>query len=569
MKSINFLQNHSDVYWPWIVWLMILVPIIAINGVYASTPKSNGKNQRHDEPLQTMAGKTKPAVGTEEWKANALGAVASQNGLLPGSDEDNKRETPVLFVQRSTQKEEGQSIALPSSAPSLWPAAETSPFTSQGNEMANYLKNQMVPTAPAFVAAPVTIKVCYNSDPYGISGSEMSFADEKLTNPANWGPSGTDTRYQFSLFSFGTGAITEAALAANGCQIFVAGGTNTDAGSFSASTTSALSAADKNALKNWALDKKNVLIAFQGFAIFAGGSEYVASSGSPNPNTLTPLGNAIVSGLFGTITSFNQGGGTRGRFTGFPSTACVISQDANDNPTGLLNSLTGDFYLSDHDMITELSGLTNNSSISSASNTDKFFASLMSAAATIVVNGPSNACNLFLCPAGNTAPTLASTTLSSSGTPLNLTALFTGTPPSGTTVTYHNATPVADNNYIGNSTNYTESGTVYAAFRAADGSCYSPATPAAITINCPDLEVTVSPVSGSSARETQTYTVTVKNNGSITATGAMVKVPIPSERGLVAAIPSLGTYNGSTYIWNIGQLTNGQSATLEITVRVQ
>lgn len=480
------------------------------------------------------------------------------HALTPSGEDKNRRESnaPNQIVSSSTP------------LPSLWPVDPTSPFSSQETQMANYFKNQIAPSAPTFVLAPITIKVCYNSDPYGISGANMTFADEKLTNTANWGPSGTDTRYQFSLFSFGTGAITEAALAANGCQIFIAGGTNTDAGNFDASSANALSTADKTALKNWAEDKKNVLIAFQGMTIFAGGSGYSGSSGNTNPNTLTALGNAVVSGVFGTVTSFNQGGGFQGRFNTFPSTACAITQDNNQRPTGLINGVTGDFYLADYDLISELAGLTNNNGITS--NTDKFFANLMSAAATIVVNGPSNACDLFSCPAGTNPPTLASATISSSGTPVNLTSAFTGTPPTGTTVTFHTATPASDQNYIGNATNFTESGTVYAAFRAADGSCYSPTAPVAITINCPDLEVSISPVSGSSAKgETQSYTVSVKNNGSITATGAMIKVPIPSERELVVATPSLGTYSGSTSIWNVGQLTNGQTATLQITIRVQ
>lgn len=534
MKSINLTKTHSSGCWSWVVvlFILILVNTSTVQSVHASTPISKDKSQYFARPVRIKQPNASP-----------------ENNVSSGTEKD-------------------KSTILPTVAGSFLSKNETLLSGLHEGDWVQYFQKQIAITPPTFVVAPITIKVCYNSDPYGISGTNMSFADEKLNNIANWGPSGIDTKYQFSLFSFGTGAITEAALAANGCQIFIAGGTNTDAGNFNASSTSALSTADKDALKNWAADKKNVLIAFQGMTIYAGGTGYTGSSGNTNPNSLTTLGQAVISGVFGTTTGFNQGGGYQGKFTAYPSTACVITQDNGNNPTGLLNSVTGDFYFADYDLISELGGLSNNNGIST--NTDKFFANLMSSAARIAVEGPSNACNLFLCPAGSTAPTLALSTLSSSGTPVNLTTLFTGTPPSGTTLTFHNATPVADNNYIGNPTTYTESGTVYAAYRAADGSCYSPSSPAAITINCPDLEVTISPVSGSSAKgETQTYTVTVKNNGPITAPEAKLKVPIPTERTLEVAIPSAGTYSQSTQIWNVGQLTNGQSATLQITIRVQ
>jgi hypothetical protein len=534
MKSLYFTKNHSGGCWLWVVGLLMLILVNTgtVQIVQASTPIGKDKNRDVARDVRTKQPKASLA-----------------NGVTSGKEED-------------------KSIVLPTATGALLTNSETSLSGSQGNNLVHYFNNQIAATTPTFVVAPIKIKVCYNSDQFGISGTYLTFADDKLINLANWGPSGTDTRYQFELFSFGTGAITSAALVANGCQIFVAGGTNTDAGNFGPTSASALSTADKDAIKNWATDKKNVLIAFQGMTIYAGGSGYAGTSGNANPNSLTSLGEKIISGVFGTTTGFNQGGAYQGKFTAYPSTACVITQDRNMNPTGLLNSETGDFYLADYDMISENAGLSNNNGIST--NTDKFFANLMSSAATIVVNGPENACDLFLCPAGTNAPNLTATTLSSSGTPVDLTTLFTGTPPLGTTVTYHNATPVADNNYIGNPTSYTESGTVYAAFRAADGSCYSPSTPAAITINCPDLEVSISPVSGSSAKgETQTYTVTVKNNGPITAPEAKLKVPIPTERTLEVAIPSAGTYSQSTQIWNVGQLTNGQSATLQITIRVQ
>lgn len=417
-------------------------------------------------------------------------------------------------------------------------------------------------------AMPVTVKVCYNSDQYGISGSWMTFADDKLVNPANWGPTGIDTQYQFELFSFGTGAITEAALIANGCQIFYAGGVNGDAGNFNPGTTGALSAADKDAIRNWGASPNNVVITAQGYAAFMGGADYAGSSGSPNPNTLTALGDVVISGAFGQTAPFNQGGSFRGRFTAFPATACVITQDNNGNPTGLLDGVRGDFYFADFDMLSELGGLSSNAGVST--NTDIFFANLFSSAAMVAIEGPTNACAAFLCMASTTAPTLNTGSVSSAGAPINLTTTYTGTPPMGTILTFHNASPVADENYIGNSTNYTEPGTVYASFRTQDGGCYGPETPLVVSIDYPDLEITISPDTQTTAEgEVQSYTVTVTNNGPITATDAVVKVPIPDERQLILASPSTGSYSGSTFLWDIGPLTNGQSETLAITIRLQ
>ncbi|MEM7575353.1 MAG: DUF11 domain-containing protein [Bacteroidota bacterium] len=417
---------------------------------------------------------------------------------------------------------------------------------------------------------PTIVKVCYNNPQYGINGTNKTFADDKLLNLNNWGPDGTDNRYQFELFSFGTGAITETALIANGCQIFYVGGNeNPDAGNFNPNTNGTLSGTDKEALRDWGASPNNVLIAFQGYAVFFGGTGYTASSGSPNPNTLTPLGELVISGLFGQTPSFNQAGSTRGRFTAFPPSACVLTEDNNGNPTGLLNGETGDFYFSDYDLLSELmGGLTNNNGISSVR--DVFFANLFSSAAQVAIEGPGNICSFFFCPAGDVAPSLTNSSVSSNGQPVDLNPFYTGTPPTGTTLTWHNASPPADENYIGNSTSYTESGVVYAAFRADDGSCYSPATPFMVTVNYPDLAVTISPAMATSAlSEVQTFTVTVTNNGPIPAPDAEVKVDIPTNRELILADPSAGAYSSSTQLWEVGLLNSGQSATLEITIRLQ
>lgn len=425
---------------------------------------------------------------------------------------------------------------------------------------------------------PTPIKVCYKSEgtsrDYTIGTAQMSFADEKLLNLANFGDEGK-SRFLFSLFNFNNTDITFAGLEANGCQIFDVGMNNTEAGSNT--NTSTLTTAEKDALKQWTISTNSrVLLAAQGYATYLSDGVYTSSgTGNNNPNSLTTIGEAILNGPFGNVEGFNQGGTYQGRFTSIPATACVVVQDASNpgDPTAVFNTLTGDIYLADVGLIDETGtgGLTSTANITS--NTDIFFANLFHSLARIVVDAPTNVCNFFFCPAGNVAPTLTSSSLSGAGIPVNLQALYTGTPPTGTTQTWHSATPVSDANFVSKSRvqNINTTGTYYAAYRANDGSCYSPATPVLISITSPDLSVTITPapaLTPVAKGQTQTYTVTVTNNGPIAAPAALVKVPIPAGRSLVLASPSQGTYNGSTDLWAVGALANGANATMVVTIRI-
>ena len=403
---------------------------------------------------------------------------------------------------------------------------------------------------------PIPLKVCHTSGAYNIGGTWFTFADEKLLNPANFGDNGI-SRVDITLHNFGTSTITEAALIANGCQVF------------QTQQTSEFNATEHAEISSWAQAMDHVLITSQQNVVLIVGSEYPNSGGNSNPNSLTEVGENVVNGPFGNIVPFNQGGSYQGAFDDYPEEdACVIIEDAANRPTGLLNRTTGDFYLADADLLSELGGLTSNDGISSS--TDILFANLYHSIAQLVTEGPTNACDFFFCPAGDEAPILTSSSVSSPGLPVDLSLLYNGTPPADASLTWHNATPVADANYIGNATNYTESGIVYAAFRANDGSCYSPSTPVTVTIDYPDLELSITPDSESSAQdEVQSFTITVINNGPISAPDAVVKVPIPDEHDIVLANPSLGDYSSSTQKWNVGELLSGQSATLAITIRLQ
>jgi len=65
-----------------------------------------------------------------------------------------------------------------------------------------------------------------------------------------------------------------------------------------------------------------------------------------------------------------------------------------------------------------------------------------------------------------------------------------------------------------------------------------------------------------------TYTVTVSNPSTINATGVQVTDLLPSGLTYLSSSTSQGTYNNTTGLWNVGNLTASTSATLTLTARV-
>ncbi len=66
-----------------------------------------------------------------------------------------------------------------------------------------------------------------------------------------------------------------------------------------------------------------------------------------------------------------------------------------------------------------------------------------------------------------------------------------------------------------------------------------------------------------------TYLITVTNNGPSAATGVTISDVLASGVDFVSATPSIGTYNNTTGIWEVGNLANNGTATLSITVKVK
>ncbi|MEN0006816.1 MAG: DUF11 domain-containing protein [Bacteroidota bacterium] len=427
-----------------------------------------------------------------------------------------------------------------------------------------------------------TIKVCYKSDVAGsntqvMEGTQRTFADDKLLNPANFSLSGTST-FTFELFDFGSNTVTLAELNSQGCQIFDAGIGGNESSNVMSSNS--YTEAEENDLVTWtSASPSNVILAFEGYSIRFGGSGFVTSgSMNDNPNSLTPLGEQVLNGPFGNVASFNQAGTTQGTFVSFPSTACAVVQDADGDATGVLNTVTGDVYLADAGLIGENGGLTNSANITS--NTDIFYANLYHSLARLVVFTPSNACNFFGCPAGDDAPVLSATSITGNGSVdlTTITASNLPTTPTASILTWHTGLPATNANRIGNPTAYTISGNVFAAIYNPNEDCYAgdgvPGTLVNVTVNAvvsaADLSVSIAPPTlAGNAGEFLTYTVTLSNAGPQDATNVDVQVPIPNGTAtLVTHTAASGTYNPITNLWTVPSLLNGGSTTLTFTLQV-
>ncbi len=64
------------------------------------------------------------------------------------------------------------------------------------------------------------------------------------------------------------------------------------------------------------------------------------------------------------------------------------------------------------------------------------------------------------------------------------------------------------------------------------------------------------------------YTITLTNNGPSDASGVIVTDQWPAGLAFVSATASQGSFNSSTYVWDVGTVTNGANATLTIIAQV-
>lgn len=84
-----------------------------------------------------------------------------------------------------------------------------------------------------------------------------------------------------------------------------------------------------------------------------------------------------------------------------------------------------------------------------------------------------------------------------------------------------------------------------------------------------DLGLSITPLTQTHNKgESQVYSIVVTNNGPDAAPNAVVKVPIPKGRTYLAAQPTQGSYDAGTKLWTIGNMANGATATMTLTIQV-
>ncbi|PSR53277.1 hypothetical protein AHMF7605_06900 [Adhaeribacter arboris] len=82
-----------------------------------------------------------------------------------------------------------------------------------------------------------------------------------------------------------------------------------------------------------------------------------------------------------------------------------------------------------------------------------------------------------------------------------------------------------------------------------------------------DIVVTNTAAPGPYYNKVQTtFTVTAKNNGPDATSGVQVTDVLPAGLTLISAVPSVGTYNSTSGVWNIGSIGSGVTQTLVLTV---
>ena len=232
-----------------------------------------------------------------------------------------------------------------------------------------------------------TVTLCYTKPSYS---QDSNFAIGELYR------SGAALKLQYGLnFSPNVGVcpitynvvhltnITEAGIAAAGCQIIDVGMSNISAGS---ATNSSNTDSEFVTLKEWSDESiNNIILTFQGHANQLSSDFYAGiGTNNDNPNSFTPYGQTIFDNVFGTTNAFDQGGGYQGIYYAFGGADQIIVQDATGEPTGLLDCDNGNVYLADVGLVSETGGLTEGIGITS--NTDVFYANLMCALANLAIN---------------------------------------------------------------------------------------------------------------------------------------------------------------------------------------
>ncbi|MFT3945847.1 MAG: gliding motility-associated C-terminal domain-containing protein [Agriterribacter sp.] len=109
-------------------------------------------------------------------------------------------------------------------------------------------------------------------------------------------------------------------------------------------------------------------------------------------------------------------------------------------------------------------------------------------------------------------------------------------------------------------------------YQVCDNSTINPQCDVAfVTVNVGNADVAVTETASSMSPPVNsniTFTITAINNGANNTFGTEISTLLPNGYTFVSATTSAGSYNSSTGIWTIGNLTSGSNAVLQITALV-
>lgn len=202
---------------------------------------------------------------------------------------------------------------------------------------------------------------------YTLDGIHMTESRAKLKDSLNFGPAGTYAK----TISIVDGYI-------NSDDLQTIGDSTIDLfffGMFNTSNTSLnpFTAQELDTLYNWSLRGGKLII--------CGGSPVPAAAFTPDvlnsrwgfdlallaPTTILPTtagsNSKVFKGPFGVIWTANEGGGSQGYFSTYPSNALILADDGAGNPTLYLDCNTLDLVIADGDAYTDLGGVTAGSTI--------------------------------------------------------------------------------------------------------------------------------------------------------------------------------------------------------------
>lgn len=406
-----------------------------------------------------------------------------------------------------------------------------------------------------FVAQPGgsvnnVVTVCYNEGTLGINASTMTFADDKLLNPSNFGPSGIYPM-TFEVKEVVPANITTANLIAQGCHIFHVGGSS----GLSGTEEIALTAGQKQELYNWSiLSPSNVVFAFQGMVTAY--TDHIGTNGTNNPTSATNTGRGIFEGPFGTVAAFNQAGSYQGTFTPGSDPICSIMQDQNGGIVGLVDVGSQDIFIADFGLFSEASGLTSNINITSS--TDRMFANIYAFMAQFILEDQQDMCYYL-------EECLDDLDLDNFPNVVDNDADGDGCDDALEGATGFSDTQVVDGQLTGG-----VGSTGIPTLAGPSGQMIGQALDAMLKDACSfDLKLDVSPTSVSANKGEQIeYIYTLTNESTNSVDDVEVRILTPSNTEFLAAIPDQGSYSNLSKIWDVGTVVPG-SVTIKVVVAIK